>query len=402
MPVDVSRIPSHYVTPAHAEARPGWLERMGRAAFERMAEQEARAGGQAPPLEQATAATDAQRSRAAAGATALAALVAFGAGALSAWGSVWAGIATEHLGFWWNWTWIILATAICSLVEFAVLFAVSLLLVARLARLSGVDGRAQDPVYRSDRVSGLLARAALEIDDPVMHVLGIDPLERVSRPRLLLVAILYKLKIAVSNVLARVLLTRLVGRYVLRVSVAYVAVPVTGLWNAWVTVKVARDAQLRLNGQAVVAAVRRQLQARQAEAPLSPRARLAALKAAGNVVVLTQNYHPNMLLLMLALLEVLGEPPAREVPRLDSWPSFLEDLAPLEADERRWVLSLLAIAAALDGHFSALEQQALDEAFGPPSVAYYARIRRLRQCLASGQLAAAAPLVNLDAEGAPL
>ncbi len=393
MPVHIARIPSHYVTPAKANVRPGWLERVGRDTFERMA---AREQLQLPRQEVLSAADDSRRSRGAAAATAIAAGVALVAGALSAWGSVWAAIATEAQGFWWNWTWILVSTAVCSALEFAVLFGVSLWLVARLAALSGTDARAGDPVYRTDRVSGLLARAALEIDDPVMHVLGIDPLERVSKQRLLVVALLYKLKIAVSNVLARVLLTRLVGRYVLRVSVAYVAVPITGLWNAWVMTKVARDAQLRLYGHRIVGEVRGQLNAREAQAPLSAAGRLAALKAVGNVVVLTQNYHPNMLLLLLALLEVLGEPPAREVPRLDDWGSFLQDLTSLAGNERQCVLSLLAIAAALDGHFSALERRELDEAFGTASAAYYGRIRALRDALVQGRLAEAQRLAELN------
>lgn len=396
MPVDAARIPSHYVTPAAPDARPGWMERIGRRYFEQIAAQQR----DRPELHLGaieTVSAEQERRLAARGRreTWLAMGVALVAGAISAWGSVWVGIATEAQGFWWNYFWIGLVTAVLSAIEFAVLFWLSLWLVARQAVLSGADSQAADPVYRNDRVSGLLARAALEIPDPVMHILGIDPLERVSRQRLWLVGLIYKLKIALSNVVARIVLTRLLGRYVLRVSVAYVAVPITGLWNAWVTYKVARDARLRLNGQAVVAGVKRQLAAREARAPLSPLARLAALQAAGNVVVLTQNYHPNMLLLLLALLDELGAPPPREVPRLDDWGSLLQNLAALPPDERRLVLNLLSVAAALDGTFSDLERRELDEAFGAEARHYYARIVRLRDALSDSRLIAARELADL-------
>lgn len=395
MAIDVSSLPRHLVTPADAKAKPGLLERFGRDYFERIgrsyqAELNEDLGASKWAMKQ-----EATRLRRDHWAVWVSSVIAFVAGAISAWGSVWVAIETSNQGFWWNWFWILLATAGLSLVEFAVLIYISLWVVARIAVLSGIDAAVADPVYREDRISGLLARAALEIPDPVMHVLGIDPMQNISKRRLLIIGLLYKLKIAASNLIARLLLTRLLGKYVLRVSVAYIAVPVTGFWNVWVNIKVARDARLRLYGQRAVRQMRSQLTKIHRDEPLSANGALGALQAAGNAVVLTQNYHPNMLLLMLALLEVLGMPDEREVPRLDDWGNFLQTLSSLNSRERLIACNVLVVAAALDGTFSALERRELDDAFGAAHQVYFARIKALRGALQSGHLSRALPLCDL-------
>jgi hypothetical protein len=393
-PVESTLPLGHILSPADSNAKPGLLERWGRDYFERIGSSY-QAELSKEHLELSTdASQERSRLRRDHWAVWVASIIAFVAGCISAYGSVWVALKTADQGFWWNWFWILLVTAVLSLAEFVVLFYISLWVVARIAVLSGIDAAVPDPVYRHDRISSLLSRAALEIPDPVMHVLGIDPLQKVSKHRLLIIGILYKLKIAASNLLARVLLTRLFGKYVLRVSVAYIAVPVTGFWNAWVTVKVARDARLRLYGQRAVRHLCDKLKLLHGAHPLSADARLGVLQAAGNAVVLTQNYHPNMLLLMLALIDVLGLPEEREVPRLDDWGNFLQTLSVLSDVERKVACNVLVVAAALDGTFSALERRELDDAFGSHHPLYFSRISALRDALQRGQLSIAVLLCN--------
>lgn len=294
----------------------------------------------------------------------------------------------------WLYTRVAVVTGILTAIEFIVLFYLSLRTVHCISVATGHARflfEKEDPVVA---LPNMLARAALEIPDPVRRALGIDPLARVSRWKLLLLGLLYKAKIMASNVLAKLLLRRLFGKSLFRVvSVAYIAVPITGLWNAFVIWKVARDARLRLAGHLLVQSIGKEILTADDLGRLSERARMACLRAVGNSVVLTQNSHPNMLVLLLKMFEILER---KKPDRLDDWDFFLSELAALPEDERYFVLDLLCVATAFDGRMSRLERRLLPQAFGDHTNLYFARIDRLRKLLIQGKVRAALQECRLD------
>ena len=281
-----------------------------------------------------------------------------------------------------------------ALLEFAALFWLSLRTVHTLACLTQ-HHRAQDDPFLpgDDAVSNLLARAALELPDPVVRYLGIDPLRYVSKPKMLLLGLLYKGKVLLSTVAMKFLLRRLGGKTVLRVGLAWVSIPVAGAWNAIVMYRVAREARLRLFGHRLVYHLIDEVLTDDFLAGLSGEAKEGAIRAISTMVGMAQHYHPNMLMLLVKVSEILD---AVDRSDYDDWPVFLQLLSQVKDSERSFLLDLLCVAAAFDARLSRLQRRHLPEAFGEYTDVYLRRIETLTRLLLSGDIHAAKACCRLD------
>ncbi len=244
-----------------------------------------------------------------------------------------------------------------------------------------------------DAVPNILARAALEVPDPVVHYLGIDPLKHLSRSRLVLIAALYKTKVILSSMLVKFILIRLFGKGEVRFAFSWVAIPITGFWDAFTLYKVAREARLRLFGNKLAEHIVTNLLTDDFIEQLSPKAREGAIRAVATMMVLAQHYHPNMLVLLIKLANTFE---VDEQCEYDNWDDFLALLEEVDADERYFLLDLLSVSAAFDGHLSRLEQYHLPQAFKELTDVYMERSEKLKTLLLNGQLHAAKELCTLD------
>lgn len=200
------------------------------------------------------------------------------------------------------------------------------------------------------QVERLLARAALELDDPEVRVLGVDPFARVSKLNLALLGLLYKAKIVLTNAVLKLALSWLVdgGDSIAGVPIACVAFPVEVFWNAIVVWRVVMEARLRLCGCALASAVAANVQVQS----LSALALRGCLMAIGNCVVFTRQYHPNMMILLLSFQRLVPDTvDAEDVPtKYDDWQLFLYTLHQVSSAERAFLLDLLTVVRpALEG-----------------------------------------------------
>ncbi len=336
---------------------------------------------------------DAEMGRRVGRVTFFAAAVAFFIGAVSAGGSVYTELVLEDAPMLVKYGWIAGVTAVLTGIEFFVLFWVSLRAVYLIARITGHTRLHLDEKKTGIEITNLLARAALEIPDPVLKILGIDPLARVSRKRLFLIGLAYKAKIVTTNVLAKQLMRRFFGKSLLRVSVLWISVPITGLWNAFTVWKVARDARLRLFGNLLADHLARYELTPEKLNQLSPLAREGCLRAVGNSVVLAQNYHPNMVILLLRLSEILN---IKRGSNFDDWDLFLDTMRRVSERERFFLMDLFAVATAFDGKLSRLERREVAAVFAEHTPAYLQRIVALKNAMIAGRLNAAKELCVLD------
>lgn len=278
-----------------------------------------------------------------------------------------------------GWLWVAGATLAATAMEIAYLYWDALRSVHDLAAAAGV--RLFPPgVSISAMTATALARAALELPNRPDPRIPVNPYREASKAMLVAAAILYKLKIGLTNFLLKALIRRLGGRTLLRSWAPFVAVPVTALWNAWVARVVIHEARIRAMGPS---ATRERLDfLLQARSPLSPAARLAALRAAGCAVVGKRDLHPNLAVLIEMLRERLGAP----VEPIDDRPAFLATLPALGQEERDVVMELLAFALVLDGHLSHRERRLWQQArsacgLGPD----VQRLRHLRRAFLAGR-----------------
>ena len=315
-------------------------------------------------------------------------------GLICVWPTVYIAVLKQHEPWYILYSWIAATTILSVIIEFYFLFIIALKAVHEVSEL--VNMRRHERDFLQDgpfSITNILSRAALELPDPEMHILGIDPFKRVSKKNLLLLGLLYKCKIVITNFVARWLLTFVIGPTIRGISILYVALPVEYLWNALVIKRVVVEARLRLFGFALCNHIADDILASGYLQQLSPEAKIGCLRAIGNAVVLTRNYHPNMIVLLLRFQHLLH---INKDHRYDDWSLFLQTLKTVSQQERFFLLDLFTIAAAFDGKISNLEAANLKDAYGEYFELYRPRLMSLTKYLRSGQLNAAAALCKID------
>ena len=317
-------------------------------------------------------------------------------GIICVWPTVFIAVLKQNEHWWIMWTWIGLVTAICTVLEFYILFIIALKAVHEVSELVNMHRHEQDFLKDGPfSITNILSRAALELHDPELQILGIDPFKRVSKKNLLILGLLYKLKIVITNFVARWILTFIFGKTISGISITYIALPVEFFWNAMVIRRVVREARLRLFGFALCNHIADQILEAGYLQKLSHEARIGCMRAIGNAVVLAKNYHPNMIVLLLRFQHLLH---IEKDHRYDDWKLFLKTLQTVSDKEKFFLLDLFTVAAAFDGKISSLEAANIKDAYGEYFDLYQPRLMKLTDHLRSGQLNAAAELCKIDFE----
>ena len=146
--------------------------------------------------------------------------------------TVWVDVHFSGDSFVKHYGWVAVVTLVSVVLELYVLFLISLKAVHEVSELINLHARKNELL--NDRIFGvknILARAALELPDPKLKILGIDPFERVSKKSLLILGLLYKAKIFVSNLVLKRGLQWISGNTLLGVPVLFEAIPVEAFWN---------------------------------------------------------------------------------------------------------------------------------------------------------------------------
>jgi hypothetical protein len=281
-----------------------------------------------------------------------------------------------------------------SILEIVYLWVVSLRAVHGVAAVAGLDPFPEGEGHSRKEgaaVAGAMARAALELPNPRKPILGVDPMREASRLRLVLASLAYKLKVGVTKFLFKAIVRRVLVRAALRVWAPLIAIPVTAVWCGAVVWLVMREARVRALG---ASAVREMSDAVFQDAPdLSPRARLAVIRAVASCIVRSRDLHPNLVHLLRETM--LHVEPLPEGP-LDRPDLFLDDLRSLPRVEQDLALRVLGIAAVLDGRLTRAEANLFREAqVAAGRTVDAAAIDRLHRSFVSGHPIAPSDVVAL-------
>jgi hypothetical protein len=308
--------------------------------------------------------------------------------------TVWVDIHFAEKGFFVHYGWVAFVTLISIVIEIYLLFLIALKAVYEVSELINLHASEKD--LEADglfSVKHILARTALELPDPELKILGIDPFKRISKKNLLVLSLLYKAKIFVSNVVLKNCLLYAIGKTVFGVSILYEALAVECFWNCVVIYRVVAEARLRLFGFALANQIGKNIIADNIIHQLSPLAKTGSMRAIGNAVVLAQNYHPNMVILLLRFQQILK---IHTADKLDDWNLFIDTVNEVNEKERNFLLDLFTVSAAFDGKLSDLEKENLHTAYGKDYDLYYHRLLQLTQNLQQGKLNAALAACKLD------
>jgi hypothetical protein len=286
-----------------------------------------------------------------------------------------------------------LATIGITIVEIFLLFIISLWAVQQLSAL--VPNKQAKAYLQTGpfKLIHVLSRTALELNEPVIDLFGIDPFKQISKRNLLVLSLLYKLKILLSNVVLKYGLLLLVGEKIGGISILYEAVLVEIFWNARIIYKVIIDARLKIFGFYIANTITEKETTLLILQSASPLAQEACIRAIANSVVMTRNYHANMIVLLFEFYENLD---VSQTKKIDNWDEFLTILNSLPTHEKNMVLDVLCIAIAFDGHLSNIEAKSLEAAFVPHLTVYTQRINNLILALQSGAINKALLLCEIN------
>jgi hypothetical protein len=275
----------------------------------------------------------------------------------------------------YEWLLVMAISVVVTIIELGGLYHLSLHTAFRLAVLSGAD-RWPDRDQRDNFYLSLI-RSGLEIPNPRTTVLGIDPLRESSRWRLVARALLYKLKRSATNLVAKAIARRVVGRSAVRGLAEFVAVPVFAVWNAIVFRWALREARLRTMSVRYVD--RMVANVLPTATVLDPVSEAACLSAVAVAAVSARDLHPNRLQLLHTLVDRFTVDTAELT---DDRHGFLERLPELPPVGLRACLGLLIGGVIIDGRISRRDQQLLREAFETSGMPLdLAPIRALAACM---------------------
>jgi hypothetical protein len=227
-----------------------------------------------------------------------------------------------------------------------------------VSRASSIAGVGMSGSEVEEVMARGLSRAALELPNPREPLYGIDPYARIPRIKLVAYTVLYRVKVGATSFLLRVLLRRVLARAAFRFFIPVVAIGVFAVWNGLITWWVLREARTRCLGPVAVQDWREQLKPMRED--LGSSARLRILEAVAEAIVRSGDAHPNFVLLLHDLFEVMDSSP-EHVQQVD-WKTARSKLQELSDREKDAVLGTLLLTAMLDGRISRSEVQFLEDA----------------------------------------
>ncbi len=308
--------------------------------------------------------------------------------------TVWVDVYFENKPWYVHYGWVTVVTILSIVIEFYLLFIIALKAVYQVSKIINIHAT-EDELVENElfSVKNILARAALELPDPELKILGIDPFKRVNKKNLLVLGLLYKAKILLTNLVSKYVLRLISDKTIFGVSILYEALFVEAFWNGVVIVRVIKEARLRLFGFALANKIALETLNENDLQQLSPLAKVGCLRAIGNAVIMTKNYHPNMIILLFRFQQMLH---ITKENKYDDWHLFLETLNTVSEKERNFLLDLFTVSAAFDGKLSDLEEENLKTVYGKDYGIYHSRLVKLTACLKEGKLNEALSLCKLD------
>ena len=276
-----------------------------------------------------------------------------------------------------------LITLFFLLIEVGVLYWLGIRGVYTLAYLTGYKEEEESGLPPEYDVKKMMVRSALEIEDPAIEYLGIDPQKYVSTHWLLIRTLLYKAKILLTTIVAKLILKKIAMRYGMRMGFIWVAIPVTAIWDAIVMYRVVKDAKLRLFGYHLSKYLAQEVITDKLLDSHSKGVREGAIRAISTIMVLAQNYHPNNVLLLIRLNENLA---IKDEKNYDNLEIYLDYLNQVSIEERHLLRTLSGIGAVFDGKMKREEKRALEKIFAEECDLYMAFTKELKLQLLSGHI----------------
>jgi hypothetical protein len=264
-------------------------------------------------------------------------------------------------GFLSNWRHYGLLASIMGIVtvaEIILMYMNALIAVHRLSRGAGIE--LFDNGHRSKSVATAIVNAALDLPLVKDDTLFVQPGFELVRWKVLLAAIVFKLKVSFSYYLAKFLVQRTFGRVMVRWAVELVAVPIYAFWNAWTTRQVILQARICVMGPSAILQFLDDFktETNQQSSQDNTKMKQAVALTAGITIARNPQLHPNVWFLSQELWQRFGKP----VQTSGYSESFIGLLGTMEPDQQRSAICYLMFSALIDGKLSRTEMELVEHA----------------------------------------
>jgi hypothetical protein len=185
--------------------------------------------------------------------------------------------------------------------------------------------------------------------------IGLNPWQGYSRFRIIMIFVWTRIRATLSNVLFKMLLRRILGRYAVRVVVDIAGIPIMAGWNMWAANKVLKQARVRILSPGFIQQTVMYLHKKYHDNPQFIDLIYDTLQF---LAVRKRSFHENHYLLSINLLKTFNVPlrNTHEVPD-----NFIDKLEALPEEMQDDIAHLIIIGMIVDGHLSWLEKKSLDE-----------------------------------------
>lgn len=201
----------------------------------------------------------------------------------------------------------------------------------------------------------LLVDIGLEKKNKQVLTYGIDPLQGINKKALMAWNLLFILKATLSNILFKVLIQRLLGRYAVKALQDFAGIPIFALWNAYGTRIILRQARVIIMGQNLIEELQHRIYKEQAPTDSFKSLLYDTLQY---IAISKRDFHYNHYLLAKNLFE-LYKIALPQVQWLEA--GYYEKLRMADAQEKKICQLIIALGFLLDGKLSYREKQQMAE-----------------------------------------
>ena len=197
----------------------------------------------------------------------------------------------------------------------------------------------------------LLINIGLEKKNKQVLQYGINPLQGINKKALLAWNFLFILKATISNMLFKLFVQRVLGRYAIKAVQDFAGIPIFAVWNAYGTKVILKEARVIIMGQNIIEYVCSKIKNNQ---PSTTAFNELLYDTLQYIAVSKRDFHQNHFILTKHLFELYAIQPKQQ-----HWlaEGYLNKLQMASVGQRKICQLIICIGFILDGKLSINEKQ---------------------------------------------
>ncbi len=201
----------------------------------------------------------------------------------------------------------------------------------------------------------LLLDIGLEKKNKQILRYGIDPLQGINKKALLAWNFFFILKATLSNMVFKILIQRLLGRYAVKAVQDFAGIPVFAAWNAYGTSVILKEARVIIMGQNLIETVVVAIRKEQEPTPYFKDLLYDTLQY---IAISKRDFHQNHFILTKNLFELYNISPKKE-----HWlqNGYYKKLQAADKEEKEVCQLLITVGFLLDGKLSLREKRQIND-----------------------------------------